>query len=157
MITNFEKFNEGFVPPHIKKNFLNAWNSRKHPLEDDEIAKKILDYLSNSNVTINAHLVHEYIFTIMSGKKNENDPLGEEVWEDDVEIKVQRESEGFSTLFSLNYFLYVDDAQLRASDRISCAIYKLAEKKYYIQEKTRQENERDEKRRVALGKVNKLI
>jgi hypothetical protein len=103
---------------------------KEKPREDDEFGEKIINYINNNDIEIEKRGGEGYNKTIYSfvirKNFNEVDPLGEEVWENDLQIKII-ENHSFETYY-VN--VYVNEDELELNRKIEYLLSEILEKKY---------------------------
>lgn len=131
-LKSFSEINEGFFREAGKK--IKDFFTEK-PGADDELGEKIINYLNNhDDVNINYQKRNDpyygykiYWEFVIRGGGNENDQLGEEIWEDDLNVKVI-EDIGFEEYFVKVVINQEDELQLHS--KIGYTLTDILKKKY---------------------------
>lgn len=116
----------------------------------NDIYKKLYNYILNvniNNVTFQPDsFTDTYTIIYKSGEKRDEDPYGEEIWEDDVEIKLKSI---FNFEMGNDYYLYINDEFIPVRDWEARKLYKTVNKRF----NNREDEERKKRVNVTLNKL----
>lgn len=111
------------------------------------IVDKIYDYILSTNLNNITQSNNTYTLIFKSKQEREDDPLGEEVWDDDVKIDIKCDSDFDSIMDS--YYLYVNEEKVPVKRLEAKKLFKIIDKRF----NNRDEEERQKRINAAISKI----